>query len=120
MKDAKYVAARICDGDGCFCDFNCGVEKNCTVRNFGIGQTCPIAKYGLPEERYVSKNFKDALDNLVELNEVYLICIECEHAVVEENQIRWTEYDYENYCRDCPIHKAAEGMMENMAEAMMS
>lgn len=119
-KNAEYVAERLCYGEECYCDFDCGVKKNFTVRNLGTGQTCPIAKYGLPKTRYVNKDFKDALDNIVELNETYLVCAECEHAIVEGDYIRWPDDDYKNFCLDCPVHKAAEGMMENIAEAMMS
>ena len=116
---AKEAASHICCGEMCPRAYNCGIKKKYTLPLFGTNTTCPISRYNLPKERYVPKDVLDSIINRVELEDLYEICANCEHAEIKDGYIE-RDKCFESHCIDCPVYICEEGILETIAEASMS
>jgi 5-methylcytosine-specific restriction endonuclease McrA len=116
---AKETAERICYGEDCFRCYDCGIKKKYTIPPLTENKICPIAKYNLPENKFNPKDVMDAWANQVELEDLYIVCSECEHAEFDGTFVH-RDKCYETHCLDCPVHSCEEGILELEAEAMCS
>lgn len=127
---ANDEAKRVCGQGQCYACFNCGHTNKVSyqMKQLGKGDKCPIESYGVePDTRSFAERLEAGetfLSGEDEIERLFAICARCEHADVVENgdnyELELSDETYADYCRDCPVAKAREGIEENMAEARMS
>lgn len=113
-------ASLLCNGDECFCSYDCGIEKPWALSKFGEDKHCPLEKYGMPKGRKIKPTdpvqaIKNAPTYDEILNASYELCKACEHAHARD--------DFDEFCKhcsDCPVYRVEENINEALAEAACS